>query len=99
MLYFNSTRDSKSGTIYIKVVNRGDSAQQVRVSITGVGSVAPTGRVISMTGSGPEDTNSITEPKKIVPVVSEVSGLGADFTRTYAPYSVNVVELKTTAAK
>jgi alpha-L-arabinofuranosidase len=99
LLYFNSTRDSKTGTIYIKVVNRSESAQQVHVSVTGVGSVAPAGRIISLTGSGPEDTNSITEPKKIVPVVSEVSGLGADFTRKFAPYSVNVVELKTSAAK
>jgi alpha-N-arabinofuranosidase len=52
-----------------------------------------------MAGSVPEDTNSITEPKKIVPVVSDVSGVGADFTRSFPPYSVNVVELKTTAAK
>jgi len=30
---------------------------------------------------------------KITPVTSKISGLGIAFTRTFAPYSVNVVQL------
>jgi alpha-L-arabinofuranosidase len=98
-LSFDSTRDSKTGTIYIKVVNRADSAQAVHITLSGVLSIASTGRLISMRGSGAEDTNSITEPKKIIPVVADASGLGTDFTYTFAPFSVNVLELKSTSAK
>lgn len=95
LLSFNSTRDSKTGIIYIKVVNRSDTAQPVHVSLDGVLSVDSAGRLISMNGSGPEDTNSITDPQKIVPVTSEIRGLGTEFTHSFAPYSVNVLELKT----
>ena len=37
----------------------------------------------------------ITEPKKIVPVVEKVESPGSSFTRTFAPYSITVLELKT----
>jgi alpha-L-arabinofuranosidase len=97
LMSFDSTRDSKSGIIYIKIVNRASTAQSVRISVEGVSSVDSSGRLISMAGSGPEDTNSITDPKKIVPVISEVTGLGTSFTHSFAPFSVNVLELKTTA--
>jgi alpha-N-arabinofuranosidase len=99
LLSFDSTRDSKSGTIYLKVVNRADTAQSVHISVDGVSSVDSAGRLISMTGSGPEDTNSITYPTKIVPVATEIKGLGTEFTHSFAPYSVNVLELKTATAR
>jgi alpha-N-arabinofuranosidase len=99
LLSFDSTRDSKTGSIYIKVVNRADTAQAVHIAVSGASSVASTGRIISITGNGPEDTNSITEPKKIVPVTADASGLSTDFTHTFAPFSVNVLELKAASAK
>jgi alpha-N-arabinofuranosidase len=65
----------------------------VRVEIVGV-TVEPKGRAIAMSASSPDDTNSITEPRKIVPVTSDVDGLGASFTRTLPPYSITVLEVK-----
>lgn len=99
LLAFDSTRDSKTGAIFIKVVNRAETSQPVHITLTGVSSIASSGRLISMSGSGPEDTNTITEPKKIVPVISQITGLGTDFTHSFAPYSVNVLELKTTSGR
>ena len=99
LMSFDSTRDSKTGTIYIKVVNRADTAQAVHITVSGVSSIASTGRLITMTGGGSTDTNSITEPKKIIPVAADVSGMGTDFTHTFAPLSVNVLELKSASAK
>jgi alpha-N-arabinofuranosidase len=94
LLFFNATRDSASGTIYVKVVNRAATAQPVHVEISGVASVEPKGKAITLAASSPTDTNSITEPTKIVPVTSDVDGLGANFTRSFAPYSVTVLEMK-----
>lgn len=99
LLAFDATRDSKTGTIYIKVVNRAETVQQVHINLTGASSVASNGRLISMSGSGPTDTNTIAEPKKIAPAVTQVSGLGKDFIQSFAPYSVNVLELKTALSK
>ena len=43
----------------------------------------------------PDETNSIQEPTKVVPVTEKVDGLGMDFTREFPPYSITVLELKT----
>jgi hypothetical protein len=95
LMSFDSTRDSKTGTIYIKVVNRADTAQDVHITVSGVSSVASTGRIVTMSGSGPADTNSMADPKKIIPVAADLSGLSTDFMHSFAPFSVNVLELKT----
>jgi alpha-N-arabinofuranosidase len=94
LLFFNATRDTKTGTLYVKVVNRGSAAQAVRVQVSGVAAIEPKGQLVALTGSGPEDTNSITQPAKIVPVTTGVDGLGADFTRTFPPYSISVLLMK-----
>jgi alpha-N-arabinofuranosidase len=38
-------------------------------------------------------TNSITDPKRVVPVESVVKGVGKEFTRTVPGYSIDVLEL------
>jgi alpha-N-arabinofuranosidase len=94
LLFFNATRDTKSGTIYVKVVNRDSTTRDVRFQLEGVTGIQPKGQVVALAGSGPEDTNSITQPVKIVPVTAAVDGLSADFTRSFPPYSVNVLLIK-----
>ena len=93
-LFYNATRDVKIGTIILKVVNSGGADQSVRLEIGGVAMVAPHGEAIVLSAHAPEDTNSITEPDKIVPVSSEVDGLGAGFTRSFPPYSITVLRLQ-----
>jgi alpha-N-arabinofuranosidase len=94
-LFFDATRDSKAGTIYLKVVNRAGTPQPVRVEISGLAAVDSKGQTITLSASSPDDTNSITEPTKIVPITTNVDGLGADFTRTFPPYSITVLQMKT----
>jgi alpha-N-arabinofuranosidase len=93
-LFFDATRDSQAGTIYLKVVNRAGTPQPVRVEISGLAAVEPKGQAITMSASSPDDTNSITEPAKIVPITTNVEGLGASFTRTFPPYSITVLQMK-----
>jgi alpha-L-arabinofuranosidase len=73
--FFNATRDSKTGTIYVKAVSRAAEPQPVRVQVSGVKRIEPKGQLVTLSGSGPEDTNSITQPAKIVPVTTSVEGL------------------------
>ncbi len=92
-LFANVTRDSASGMIYVKVVNAAGTPQPVQVQISGVDRIAATGQMVEMTGESYEDTNSITDPKNIVPVTKSVDGLSTDFTRTFPPYSITVLKL------
>jgi alpha-N-arabinofuranosidase len=94
MVFFAATRDSKTGTIFLKVVNRAGTAQPVQVEISGLSSVEAKGQAITLSAKTPDETNSITEPAKIVPVTTNVDGLGAKFTRTFPPYSITVLQMK-----
>ena len=94
-LFFDATRDSQSGIIYLKVVNGLGTPQPVKIEISGVASIADKGNATVLKASSPNDTNSISEPKKIVPVTEKVDGLGTDFTRTFPPYSITILELQT----
>ena len=94
-LFFDATRDSATGTIYLKVVNRQDTPQQVRIQISGAPSIEAAGTATVLKAGSRDDTNTILEPEKIVPVSESVDGLGADFTREFPPFSITVLELKT----
>jgi len=94
-LFFNATRDSKKGTVYLKVVNTADAAQPVQIKLTGLAGVGSEGLSVVLTSANPTDTNSITEPTKIVPVTTTVKDLGASFTRSFPAYSITVLQLQT----
>ncbi len=94
-VFFSATRESTSGTIYLKVVNAAGSAQQVKVRIAGAPKVEPEGEVTVLTAGGLSDTNSLQEPRKIIPRTEKAIGLGADFTRELPPYSISVLKLRT----
>jgi alpha-N-arabinofuranosidase len=93
-LFYSATRDSKAGTIYVKIVNRAGAAQPLRVEVKGVTSVASKGQVIAIAGDSPEDTNSIAAPAKIAPVTSAADDFGTSLNRTFPPYSVTVLRLE-----
>jgi alpha-N-arabinofuranosidase len=94
-LFYSATRNSEIGSIYLKIVNTADVAQIVHIDLDGVKSVKPQGVSVVLTSGDAKDTNSITEPTKIVPVTTKINGLGLNFTQTIAPLSVNVLQIET----
>ncbi len=92
-LFYSATRDSKTGKILVKIVNRTDAAQNVKIDITGAASVADEGTATVLKADNRDETNSINDPQHVVPVTEKVSGLGASFTRTFPPCSITVLEL------
>ena len=65
------TRDSRTGAIYVKLVNWQGTPQPVHFVLDGVTRVAPTGTVTMLSSASPRDTNSLSEPTKIVPVTAK----------------------------
>lgn len=94
-VFFDATRDNKSGTIFLKMVNSLGTAQPVNVQISGTKDIGAQGTMTVLKGENLDDTNSIQTPEKIIPATEKVSGLGASFTRTLPPYSISILELKT----
>ena len=94
-IYYSATRDTKSGVIYLKVVNVDGKAQQVSVQINGATKINSKGQVVVLSADKVDDTNLITDWNKLVPHTEKVDGLSANFTREFPAYSVTVLKLKT----
>lgn len=92
-LFFNATRDSQTGRIFVKVVNRNGAPQPVTIALTGVTTVASEGTAIVLKGDSLDATNTLADPKRIVPVTEKVGGLSANFTREFPALSITVLEL------
>ena len=93
-VFSSVTRDSSSGTIYVKIVNTLGAPQPVKIEISGLTSVAADGDAVVMKANSPDDTNTITDPTHVAPVTEKVTGLSANFTREFPPYSITILELK-----
>ncbi len=94
-LFFDATRDSKNGSITLKIVNSLGVPKSVRIEISGARSVLKEGKAVVLKAESPSDTNSIDQAEKITPHEETISGAGSAFTREVPPYSVTVLELKT----
>jgi len=87
------TYDTQTGTIYAKVVNCSDTDYPVRIQINGVDDIQSSGHLIQMKASGLEKVNTITQPKNIVPITTELNGLSKDFIQTFPAYSISVLKM------
>ena len=94
-VFFDATRDSKSGVIYLKVVNTAGTAQRDQRPDQRRETINAKGEAVVLAANSLDDTNSIDEPNKVVPRTEKVDGLGANFAREFPPYSVTVLKLKT----
>jgi alpha-N-arabinofuranosidase len=92
-VFYSATRDTKRGKIIVKIVNRADTAQSVEINITGVKSVAAKGTATVLKAANRNETNTLQDPEHIVPVTEKIRGLGVNFTRSYPPCSITVLEL------
>lgn len=89
-----ATRDSKTGEIILKLVNPATNSVALNLEIKGVNSLAAKGTAITLAGN-PDDSNSMTQPKKVVPVTKTMRGIKPGFTYTLPPSSIVVLKLKT----
>jgi alpha-N-arabinofuranosidase len=89
----SATRDGKTGEIILKLVNPQPTLEQLHIQIKGVSSLASKGSAITLSGN-PEDSNSITDPRKLVPITSHLNPLKPDFNYLMPPNSIVVVKLK-----
>ncbi|HEY3857676.1 MAG TPA: alpha-L-arabinofuranosidase C-terminal domain-containing protein [Verrucomicrobiae bacterium] len=93
-LHYSATKDSKTGEVILKIVNTKSTPKQLVMTFHGA-TFAPEGTAFTLSGANDEETNSIDDPKHIVPTKSTVDKVSSDMNYTFAPYSVTVLRLKT----
>jgi alpha-N-arabinofuranosidase len=92
-LFYTVTRDRAKGIVYLKIVNASSKAQDLKIALDGAKDVKPTAKLVRMSAATTAATNSITDPKHVVPVESMVKGVSKQFMRTVPGYSIDVLEL------
>jgi alpha-L-arabinofuranosidase len=92
-VYTSVTRDEARRKLFIKVVNATSDAQPLAIDLEGAGKVPVNAKLTTLSAKTPNATNSITNPRSVVPVEQQIAVSGAPFTQRFAPYSINVIEL------
>jgi alpha-N-arabinofuranosidase len=92
-MYASVTRDDKLRKLFIKVVNASSETEPVSIALTGVAKVQPEAKLVTLSGKTPNATNTIANPEAIVPVEHRIEMDGPKFQQSFAPYSINVLEV------
>src|SRR6185369_2980949 len=85
------TRDSRSRTLYVKLVNPGSAPASLRLDVTGA-ALKPIATALTLAGDA-QDTNSIDVPERVVPKRSQVTDVKPGFTYTVPANGIVVLEL------
>jgi alpha-N-arabinofuranosidase len=88
------TRDSRSGTIYVKLVNAADADASVQLDLKGVRTLAPSATAVTL-AADPKATNSIESPQTVAPVTSKVADVKPGFTYKVPAHGIVVLILET----
>jgi hypothetical protein len=86
-----ATRDSKSGAIYLMIVNSRATAQRTSVEIANLDRVSSLGAVTVLKSGNDLDTNTINDPINVVPVTTTVTGMGKSFPYIVPAFSVSIL--------
>jgi alpha-N-arabinofuranosidase len=92
-IFASATRDEKQRKLFIKVVNATSEEAALNIALNGVARVEREATLITLSGKTPNVTNSITHPDAVVPVERLIEVAGPKFKQSFAPYSINVLEL------
>jgi alpha-N-arabinofuranosidase len=92
-VYTSVTRDEKRHKLYVKLVNASSDAAPLNIALAGASSIGQEATLITMSGKSPNATNTIANPEAIVPSEQRIQIAGPKFEHSFAPYSINVLEL------
>jgi alpha-L-arabinofuranosidase len=74
-------------------VNATDSLRSISIQLAGVSNVDKSAKVATLSASTTQSTNSILEPKRIIPVESRIDDAALQFSHALPPSSIQVLEL------
>lgn len=94
-VFYSATMNDKTGIIYLKLINRTGKSQPIKINLDGIVKISPEATLVVIKGDKPDDTNTIKDPRKIIPVTSQINAVSKSFMRNIDPYSVSILQLQT----
>jgi alpha-N-arabinofuranosidase len=95
-LYYNCTKNSRGGLLYLKIVNASGKVVPLNISLNGKEKIAARGEMIVLKSGDPDETNTIQEPRRIIPIQTKIDGIKNKFSRNIEPYSINIIQIHLT---
>lgn len=92
--FYSATSSAAQKKLYLKLVNGNSVPQMVTLHLEGR-EMKPTAILETLGGVNPTETNSITEPERIIPVRSMLTGIKKTFEHTIPAYSIQILEFST----
>jgi alpha-N-arabinofuranosidase len=92
-LFDSATYDSKTHHLNLKLVNASSRPQSLEIKVNGAAHVNNKATATTLSGKTTQETNSITEPTRIFPVVRSITNVGAAFSYTLPKYSIQVLDI------
>ena len=90
-LFYSITGNAAEKKLYLKLVNGSTDAQPVDLHIDGA-QLAATAKLVSLHANDTQETNSIDDPNRIVPVESMLHDVSANFHHTVPGLSIQIIE-------
>ena len=92
---YSVTEEASTGKVFLKIVNGVPTPQEVELDLSGIKSIAGSAKVTSLHANSTADTNSITDPKHIVPTESTLPVSGTKLKFNLPGQTFEVIELET----
>ena len=91
-LFYSATLNTPKKQLYLKLVNASSEPQALRLAMPGAHPAAQA-KVTRLSAPDTQTTNSIEDPKRLVPVESTVRAGGSDFSLSLPAYSIEVLQI------
>ena len=90
-LFYSATLNLSKKQLYLKLVNASSDPKPLHLSLPGSHPAADA-KLVRVSAPDTQTTNSIDDPKRIVPVESALHNVSSDFSLKLPPYSIQVIQ-------
>ena len=92
--FYSVTNNPATGAVDIKLVNATSLPQALHISLADANNVRATASLTTLSGHTTSETNTITNPERLVPVATQIKA-SDNFNHVVPAYSIQVLELNT----
>ncbi len=90
-LFYSITSNATKKKLYLKIVNASSIPQSLEINLPGA-KLAATAKLFSMTAPSTQSTNSIDDPRHIIPVETTLGAVTSKFQHKVPGYAIQVIE-------
>ncbi|HWC17744.1 MAG TPA: alpha-L-arabinofuranosidase A, partial [Terriglobales bacterium] len=91
-LFYSVTKDTHQKRVYLKLVNAASVPKTIDVKFSG-GTLAKTGKLVMLKASSTEATNTLEQPRNILPADTPLRNISSELHYTVPAYSIQVIQV------